>query len=77
MVFEQQFSETQRLPAYQTEIIELEPTPKLTAAEYAEQQARDRERRYPETVNPKIRQLIYLLQVRKFIKTFIPLPLPF
>ena len=77
MVFEEPSKDNQKLPAYSIEIFTPKSTPKMTAAEYADQQARKTEPRYPETVNPKIRQLIYLLQVRKFIKTIVPLPLPF
>jgi hypothetical protein len=49
----------------------------MTAAEYAELQAKLAESPYPPQLNPKLRQLIFLLQVRKFLKTIIPLPLPF
>ena len=77
MVFEELSTENSKIPAYQIEGAVSESTTKMTAAEYAEQQSRKAESRYPASVNPKIRELIYLLQVRKFIKTIVPLPLPF
>ena len=49
----------------------------MTAAEYAELKAKLAESPYPPQLNPQLQQLIFLLQVRKFIKTIIPLPLPF
>ena len=77
MVFEDLSTENVIIPVYPIEMTAPKPTNQLTAAEYAEQQAKKQERRYPATVNSEIRELIYLLQIRKFIKTFIPLPLPF
>ncbi|MGK7877468.1 MAG: hypothetical protein AB4426_30460 [Xenococcaceae cyanobacterium] len=44
----------------------------LTAAEYAELQAQLAESLFPPQLNPKVRELIFLLQVRKFLKTIIP-----
>jgi hypothetical protein len=48
----------------------------MTAAEYVELKDKLAESPYPPQLNPKLRQLIFLLQVRKFIKTVIPVPLP-
>jgi hypothetical protein len=49
----------------------------MTAAEYVELKDKLAESPYPPQVNPKLQQLILLLQLRKFLKTVIPLPLPF
>ncbi|MGF1488019.1 MAG: hypothetical protein ACFBSE_13100 [Prochloraceae cyanobacterium] len=45
----------------------------LTAAEYAEIQARLEERGFAPEVSPKIRHLIFLLGLRKFLRTVTPL----
>jgi hypothetical protein len=44
----------------------------LTAAEYAQLEARLAESPFPPQLNPKIRQLIFLLHLRRFFKTVIP-----
>lgn len=44
----------------------------LTAAEYAELRTQLAESPYPPELNPKIRQLIFLLRLRKFFNTIIP-----
>jgi hypothetical protein len=49
----------------------------MTAAEYVEFKDKLAESPYPPQINSKLQQLIFLLQVRKFVKTVIPLPLPF
>ena len=45
----------------------------LTAAEYAQLKALLAERSTPPDVNPKIRQLIFLLRLRQLLRTVIPL----
>jgi hypothetical protein len=45
----------------------------LTAAEYAQLQAKMAQTPFPPELNPEIRQLIFLLQIRKLFKTFFPL----
>jgi hypothetical protein len=45
----------------------------LTAAEYAQLKALLAERSIPPDVNPKIRQLIFLLRLRQLLRTVIPL----
>ena len=42
----------------------------LTSAEYAELQAQLQERGLTANLNSDVRQIIFLLQIRKFIKTF-------
>ena len=42
----------------------------LTSAEYAELQAQLQERGLTVSLNSDVRQIIFLLQIRKFIKTF-------
>jgi hypothetical protein len=49
----------------------------LTAAEYLEIEQALETRPFPPTLNPKLEQLIFLLKLRKMLKTFIPIPLPF
>lgn len=44
----------------------------LTAAEYAELQAQIESGRFPPNLDPEIRHLIFLLQIRKMLKTFFP-----
>ncbi|WP_036483691.1 hypothetical protein [Myxosarcina sp. GI1] len=44
----------------------------LSAAEYAELEAKLAERAYPQELNSDIEELIFLLQIRKFFKTIIP-----
>lgn len=44
----------------------------LSAAEYEELQAELAQTRLDPKIDPQIRQLIFLLQIRKFIKTIIP-----
>ena len=44
----------------------------LSAAEYEELQARLAQSAFPPEINPDLRELIFLLQLRKFIKTIIP-----
>ena len=45
----------------------------LTAVEYAEIEARLQESEFPPQLTPKIRHLIALLGLRKFLKTITPL----
>lgn len=45
----------------------------LNATEYTELQQALAQSAYPPQLNPKIRQLVFLLQIRKFLKTLIPL----
>lgn len=42
----------------------------LTSGEYAELQAQIQERGFEENLSSDVRQIIFLLQIRKFIKTF-------
>lgn len=44
----------------------------LTAAEYAQLQEEIAQSPFPEELNPELRQLIFLLQIRKLFKTFFP-----
>lgn len=44
----------------------------LTAAEYAQIQAQIAESPYPPELNSNIRQLVFLLNIRKLFKTLIP-----
>jgi hypothetical protein len=44
----------------------------LTAAEYAQLRAKLQTRPAPPTLNPQIRQIVFLLQLRKAIRTFLP-----
>lgn len=44
----------------------------LSAAEYAELEARLAQRAYPPELNSDIQELIFLLQIRKFFKVLIP-----
>ncbi|HEY9597386.1 MAG TPA: hypothetical protein V6D33_06920 [Cyanophyceae cyanobacterium] len=45
----------------------------LTAAEYAQLQAHLAERAFPPQLDPKIRELIFLLRLRHFLRTITPL----
>ncbi len=47
----------------------------LTAAEYAKIKAEIAESPYPDQLNPKLQHIIFLLKVRKMLKTFFPLEL--
>jgi hypothetical protein len=47
----------------------------LTAAEYAELRARLEERGFPPEVSPQIRHLIFMLEIRRLLNTFTPIPL--
>ncbi|MEM8780373.1 MAG: hypothetical protein AAGF26_16185 [Cyanobacteria bacterium P01_G01_bin.49] len=47
----------------------------LTAAEYAQLQAKLGESPYPPQIDSKLRNLIFLLKIRKMIKTFVPIPI--
>jgi len=44
----------------------------LTAAEYAQLQAKLQTRPAPPTLNPQVREIVFLLQLRKAIRTFLP-----
>lgn len=44
----------------------------LTAVEYAELKEKKAESPYPPQINSKIRTLVFLLQIRKFVKTIVP-----
>ena len=44
----------------------------LSASQYVELQKQLAERPYPPEVAPKIRQLVFLLRVRKFFRTIFP-----
>ena len=44
----------------------------MSAAEYEELQAELAQTRFDPKIDPQIQQLIFLLQIRKFIKTIIP-----
>ncbi|BAU64884.1 hypothetical protein STA3757_22620 [Stanieria sp. NIES-3757] len=44
----------------------------LTAAEYAQLQKKIAQTPFPQELNPELRQLIFLLQIRKLFKTFFP-----
>lgn len=44
----------------------------LSAAEYAQLQAQLAQSPYPQQLNSEVRQLIFLLQIRKFFKTITP-----
>jgi len=45
----------------------------MTAAEYAQLQAQLRERKTPPTLDPNIREFIFLLRLRQFLRTITPL----
>ncbi len=45
----------------------------LTAAEYAELQAQLQEPGFPPPVSPKVRELLFLLRLRGFLNTILPL----
>jgi hypothetical protein len=45
----------------------------LTAAEYAEIQQKLAESPYPPQIDSKLRNLIFLLKIRKMLKTFVPI----
>jgi hypothetical protein len=45
----------------------------LNATEYAELQQALAQSPYPPQLNPKIRHIVFLLQIRKFLKTLMPL----
>ncbi|BBA79785.1 hypothetical protein RGRSB_1336 [cyanobacterium endosymbiont of Rhopalodia gibberula] len=47
----------------------------LTAGEYAEIKAKLAESPYPSELNSKLKHIIFLLKVRKMLKTFFPLNL--
>ena len=47
----------------------------VTAAEYAEIQERLSQSPYPPQLDSKLRNLIFLLKIRKMLKTFVPLPI--
>lgn len=47
----------------------------VTAAEYAEIQEKLSQSPYPPQIDSKLRNLIFLLKIRKMLKTFVPLPL--
>lgn len=44
----------------------------LTASEYAQEQQQIAESTYAPEIDPKIRELIFLLQLRKFLRTITP-----
>lgn len=44
----------------------------MTASEYAELKAKLAKSPYPPQLNPQIEQLVFLLRIRKLIKTLIP-----
>ncbi|GAB4244522.1 MAG: hypothetical protein Kow0049_34400 [Stanieria sp.] len=44
----------------------------LTATEYAQLQAKMAQTPFAQDLNPELRQLIFLLQIRKLFKTFFP-----
>ncbi|MFM7440141.1 MAG: hypothetical protein ACKO2V_16355 [Snowella sp.] len=44
----------------------------LTASEYAQLQEEKAKSPYPPQINSKIRNLVFLLQIRKFVKTIFP-----
>ena len=44
----------------------------LTASEYAELQAKIAETPFPPKLSPQVREIIFLLGIRKFIKTVTP-----
>jgi hypothetical protein len=44
----------------------------LTASEYAQLQAKLEEGKFPPNIDPQLRHLIFLLQVRKMLNTFLP-----
>ncbi|MEA5536295.1 hypothetical protein VB691_20015 [Crocosphaera sp. XPORK-15E] len=45
----------------------------LTAAEYAQIQEKLGESPYPPQIDSKLRNLIFLLKIRKMLKTFVPI----
>lgn len=47
----------------------------LSAAEYAQLRARLAERGFPPEIAPNIRQLIFMLELRRLINTVSPIPL--
>ncbi|EAZ89101.1 hypothetical protein [Crocosphaera chwakensis] len=47
----------------------------LTAAEYAQIREKLGERPYPPEIDSKLQNLIFLLKIRKMLKTFVPLPI--
>lgn len=47
----------------------------LSADEYAQLRDRLAERGFPPDVAPNLRQLIFMLELRRFINTFSPIPL--
>ncbi|MGK7882621.1 MAG: hypothetical protein AB4060_21340 [Crocosphaera sp.] len=47
----------------------------LTAAEYAEIQEKLAQSPYPPEIDSKLQNLIFLLKIRKMLKTFVPLPI--
>ncbi len=44
----------------------------LTAAEYAQLQAQLKTRLYPPKLDPKVREAVFLLRLRKILKTLFP-----
>lgn len=44
----------------------------LSAAEYAQLQAQIKTRPYPPKLNPKVRETVFLLRLRKILKTLFP-----
>ncbi len=46
----------------------------LSAAEYAQIQEKLQQRPYPPEIDSKLQNLIFLLKIRKMLKTFVPLP---
>ena len=47
----------------------------LSAAEYAEIKEKLAQRPYPPEIDSKLHNLIFLLKIRKMLKTFVPLPI--
>ncbi|MGK7955316.1 MAG: hypothetical protein AB4063_08650 [Crocosphaera sp.] len=47
----------------------------LTAAEYAQIQEKLGESPYPPEIDSRLQNLIFLLKIRKMLKTFVPLPI--
>ncbi|MDJ0844798.1 hypothetical protein [Crocosphaera sp.] len=47
----------------------------LTAAEYAQLQEKLAQSPYPPEIDSKLQNLIFLLKIRKMLKTFVPLPI--
>lgn len=47
----------------------------LSAAEYAQIQEKLGQRPYPHEIDSKLQNIIFLLKIRKMLKTFVPLPI--